>query len=99
MGKTNGKLAQAKEKANRSFLQMTSEATDALYDMMMDTSINPLARVQAIALILDRGLGKPEESIKIQNEEISREEARARLERIAAKIRAELHNEEKTGPA
>jgi hypothetical protein len=94
MGKTNRKLAQVKEKANMTFLQMTSEATDALYDMMMDTSINPLARVQAIALILDRGLGKAEESIKIENNRIDPEEARARLEAIATKIRKELHDEE-----
>ena len=77
---------QMKEQMNREFLMLTPEALDALRDLMSDPNINPLARVQAIGLILDRGLGKPEENIRIQNAEESAEEARARLDAIFAEI-------------
>jgi len=49
---------------------------------MTDENINPLARVQAIGLILDRGLGKPEESIRIQNDQESMEAAQERLDKL-----------------
>ena len=47
-------------------------------------NINPLARVQAIGLILDRGLGKPEESIRIQNDQETMDMAQERLEELFA---------------
>ncbi len=78
------KAMQLKEKVNHDFLLMTPDALDALHDMMMDPNINPVARVQAIGLILDRGLGKPEESIRIQNDQESLEAAQAKLEEIFA---------------
>ena len=77
---------QMKEKMNHDFLMMTPDALDALHDIMTDANINPLARVQAIGLILDRGLGKPEENIRIQNAEEGAEEAQARLDAIFAEI-------------
>jgi hypothetical protein len=54
--------------------------------MMTDPNINPIARVQAIGLILDRGLGKPEESIRIQNTEESAAAAQERLDAIFAEL-------------
>ena len=77
---------QMKEQMNREFLMLTPDALDALRDLMTDPNINPLARVQAIGLILDRGLGKPEESIRIQNADEGAEEAQARLDAIFAKL-------------
>ena len=64
------------------FLMMTPDALDALHDIMTDANINPLARVQAIGLILDRGLGKPEESIRIQNDQETMDMAQERLEEL-----------------
>lgn len=80
---------QLKEKVNHDFLMMTPDALDALQDMMTDPNINPLARVQAIGLILDRGLGKPEESIRIQNDQESLEAAQARLEELFSMAKRE----------
>ena len=73
-------LTKLKEKFNEDFLRMTPDALDALRDMITDENINPLARVQAINLVLERGLGKPEESIRIQNDQESLEEAEKRME-------------------
>ena len=84
---------QIRERMNREFLELTSNALDALRDMISDPGINPIARVQAIGLILDRGLGKPEENIRIQDEVVDRESARKRLEAIAARIREEVDKE------
>ena len=64
-------LAQMKEQISREFLMITPEALDALRDMITDPNINPIARVQAIGLILERGLGKPETNIRIRNAEES----------------------------
>ena len=71
-----------KEKVNHDFLLMAPDALDALHDMMTDPNINPIARVQAIGLILDRGLGKPEESIRIQNDQESFDAAQERLDEL-----------------
>ena len=77
---------QMKEQISREFLMLTPDALDALRDMMTDPNINPIARVQAIGLILDRGLGKPEESIRIQNAEKSVEAAQERLDALFAEL-------------
>lgn len=90
MAKTIKDIHEMKEKMNEGFLRMTPDALDALHDMMMDPNINPMARVQAISLILERGLGKPEESIRIQDNQADREAARKRLEAIAERIRIEI---------
>ena len=83
--KKNG--TELKEKVNHDFLLMAPDALDALHDMMTDENINPLARVQAIGLILDRGLGKPEESIRIQNDQESFDAAQERLDELFALAR------------
>ncbi len=73
-------VEEIKEKMTHDFLMMTPDALDALHDIMTDANINPLARVQAIGLILERGLGKPEESIRIQNDQETMDMAQERLE-------------------
>jgi hypothetical protein len=93
MAEKNNNLAQLKEKINRDFLLMTPDALDALHDMMRDENLNPAARVQAIGLILDRGLGKPEESIRIQNDRESIEAAQERLNKLFAMARGETDGE------
>ena len=79
-----------KEQMNSEFLFMVPEALESLRDLLNDPSINPLARVQAISLILDRGLGKPEESIRIQDVANEEEEARQRMEAVLNRIRNDL---------
>ena len=80
-------LNQMKEKLNEDFLRITPDALDALHDMITDENINPLARVQAIGLILERGLGKPEETIRLQNDKEDFEEAIERLDVILEKAK------------
>ena len=75
-------VEEIKEKMTHDFLMMTPDALDALHDIMTDANINPLARVQAIGLILDRVLGKPEESIRIQNDQETMDMAQERLEEL-----------------
>ncbi len=75
-------VEEIKEKMTHDFLMMTPDALDALHDIMTDANINPLARVQAIGLILDRGLGKPEESIRIQNDQETMDMAQECLEEL-----------------
>lgn len=82
-----------KEQMSQEFLLLAPNALEALRDMIGDPDINPIARVQAIGLILDRGLGKPEESIRIQDSTENMEAARKRLEEIADRIRKEVDNE------
>ena len=80
-------LDQMKEQMQKEYLEMLPEAMDALRDIINDPETNPIARVQAVALIMDRGLGKPEENIRIQHMQDDMEEAQERLERIFAQVR------------
>ena len=93
MGKTNNSATKLKEKVSRDFLRLAPDALDALQDIMTNENINPLARVQAIAVILARVLEKPEENIRIRGEQEEREAARKRLEAIAEWIRKEVDGE------
>ena len=86
-------LTRTKEQINREFLDMTTEALDALRDIISDPDINPIARVQAIALVMDRGLGKPEENIRIQHAEDDMDEAQERLEEIFRQVRQKQQEE------
>ena len=83
------KLAMVREQVNNDFLLLTPEALDALRDIMNNPEINPIARVQAIGLILDRGLGKAQENIRIQNADESMEAAQERLDALFMQIREE----------
>ena len=93
MAMTVQDMTKLKDKVSRDFLRMAPDALDALHDIMTDENINPLARVQAIAVILDRGLGKPEENIRIRDEQGANEESRKRLDAIAERIRKEIDRE------
>ena len=80
-------LNEIKEQMTQEYLDMLPEALDALRDIIGDPDINPIARVQAIGLIMDRGLGKPEENIRIQHMEDDMDEAQERLDAIFTKVR------------
>jgi hypothetical protein len=80
-------LNEIKEQMTQEYLDMLPDALDALRDIIGDPDINPIARVQAIGLIMDRGLGKPEENIRIQHMEDDMDEAQERLDAIFAEVR------------
>ena len=80
-------INEMKEQMTQEYLELLPEAMDALRDLISDPDINPIARVQAIALIMDRGLGKPEENIRIQTMEENMDEAQERLEALMARVR------------
>ena len=86
-------VEEIKEMMTHDFLMMTPDALDALHDIMTDANLNPLARVQAIGLILDRGLGKPEESIRIQNDQETMDMAQERLEELFAIAKEKTKND------
>ena len=81
------RLKQMTEQAQREYIEMLPAALDALRDIISDPEINPVARVQAIGLIMDRGLGKPEESIKIQHMQENMEKEQEWLDEIFARVR------------
>ena len=78
---------QVREQINREALEMLPEAMDALRDIINDPDVNPIARVQAVALLMDRGLGKPEENIRIQHMQSDMDEAQERLDEIFEQVR------------
>ena len=78
---------EVKEQITQEYIDMLPDALDALRDIISDPDINPIARVQAIGLIMDRGLGKPEENIRIQHMEDDMDEAQERLDAIFAEVR------------
>jgi len=80
-------LNEVREEMTREYLDMMPDAINALHDIIKDPEINPIARVQAIALITDRALGKAEEFIRIQHMEDDMDEAQKRLDDIFAKAR------------
>ena len=80
-------INEMKEQMTQEYLELLPEAMDALRDLISDPDINPIARVQAIALIMDRGRGKPEENIRIQTMEENMDEAQERLEALMARVR------------
>ena len=82
-------LNEIREEVAREYLDILPDAISALRNMIKDPDINPIARVQAVSLITDRLLGKPEENIRIQNTEADMEEAQKRLDEIFAKVKKE----------
>jgi len=86
-------VIKSKEEYTRDFLKMTPDAIDFLWDIIRDPSINPIARVQAISLVMDRGLGKPEENIKIQHMEAERDEAQQRMDELFEEVRRKERGE------
>ena len=75
-----------KEQITREYIDMMPEVLDCLRDIIHDPDINPIARVQAAALIMDRGLGKPEENIRIRSMEDDMDAAQERLDAIFAQV-------------
>ena len=90
MGREEKKrLTRIREQTGREYLELLPGAMDALKEIITDPETNPGARVQAIGLLMDRGLGKPEENIRIRHQEDNMELAHERLEEIFAQARKE----------
>jgi len=76
-----------KEETNAEFLAMAPGAVEILKEIIEDEDVNPGARVAAIELVLDRALGKPEENIRIQNNQEKREAVQKRLNELFLMVR------------
>jgi len=76
-----------KEETNAEFLAMAPGALETLKEIIEDEGVNPGARVAAIELVLDRALGKPEENIRIQNDQEKREAVQKRLNELFLMVR------------
>ena len=81
-------LNEIREEVTSEYLDMLPDAMTALRSIIKDPTINPIARVQAVSLVTDRLLGKPEENVRIQNAEDDMEAAQKRLDEIFAKVKA-----------
>ena len=76
-----------KEETNAEFLAMAPGVVETLKEIIEDEEVNPGARVAAIELVLDRALGKPEENIRIQNDQEKREAVQKRLNELFMMVR------------
>ena len=76
-----------KEETNAEFLAMAPGAVEILKEIIEDEEVKPGARVAAIELVLDRALGKPEENIRIQNDQEKREAVQKRLNELFMMVR------------
>ena len=86
-------INKTKEEYVRDFLDLVPNALEALRDIIDDPNMNPLARVQAAAVVMDRGLGKPEETIKIQNMEADMDAAHERMDELFEELRRKQRGE------
>ena len=66
------------------FVRMVPDAIEKLADLLEDQEVSPAVRAQLIALILDRGLGKPEETIHLISKEEEIEEAYRKVRKMMA---------------
>ena len=81
-------LLRSREAANHRFAEITPAAVNMIWDMAQDPDINAAARVQLLTLIVNRGLGKQEETVKLISEQEKNETARAELEEAFARFEA-----------
>ncbi len=80
-------LNEIREEVTNEYLDLLPDAISALRNLIKDPDVNPIARVQAVSLVTDRLLGKPEENIRIQNAEADMDEAQRRLDEIFARAK------------
>ena len=81
------RMEEMKKQMNREYFDIMPDAMAALRNIIKDPDINPIARVQAVSLVMDRVLGRPEENIRIQHMEDNMNEAQERLDDIFAKAK------------
>ena len=81
-------LLRSREAANHRFAEIAPAAVNMIWDMAQDPDINAAARVQLLTLIVNRGLGKQEETVKLISEQEKNETARAELEEAFARFEA-----------
>ena len=76
-----------REQTGQEYLDLLPGAMDALKDIIDNPTSNPAARVQAIGLLMDRGLGKPEETVNMTMKNADMEAAYAAVDRMVEEIR------------
>lgn len=89
------KLTGEQREALEEIRNLAPKVAQKMADMLEDDTVPAVAKIKIMDIILDRTYGKAEAAVKVDVEQhISAEAARARLEAIAVRIRAELHGEE-----
>ena len=73
------KRTQAEQKAIDMMKEATPEMVELVLKIAGDENASYYARLQAAELILNRSMGKPETYLRVENGEMSREEATASL--------------------
>ncbi len=69
------------------FMKMVPDAVKRLGQLLSDPDVLPGVQAELIDMILNRALGKPEETVNLISRESSMEEAFARVDQMLARIR------------
>ena len=69
------------------FMNMVPDAIRQLSTMLGDTAVPPNVKAMLIQMILDRGLGKPEETVNMTMKNADMEAAYAAVDRMVEEIR------------
>ena len=77
------------------FMKMVPQAIRQLTLMLGDPEIPPNVKAMLIEMILDRGLGKPEETVNMTVRNNNMEEAYAAVEQMVEEIRNSMGDETK----
>ena len=72
------------------FVQMVPEAMDELAKMLNEPMVPSNVKAQLIQMILDRGLGKAEETVNMNIRNVNMEEAYAKVQEMVDEIRNDM---------
>ena len=85
--KTRNGLEMIRKEGLERFVEMVPEAIDQLGEMLNDPEVSASVKAQLIEMILNRGLGKPEESVNMTVKNNDLEEAYASVQEMIEEIR------------
>ena len=84
------KLTGAQREALEEIRSLAPRVADKMRDMLDDETLPAAVKIRVMEMILERTYGRPEAQVKLNVEHQSSAAARARLEAIAVRIRAEV---------
>ena len=84
------KMTEEEKDALEEIRKLAPGVAEKMAEMLNAPRVPAIAKVRIIEIILERTYGKPETAIKLNADIQSNEQARARLEAIAARIRLEV---------
>jgi hypothetical protein len=79
------------------FVTMVPEAMDELAKMLNEPMVPSNVKAQLIQMILDRGLGKAEETVNMNIRNVNMEEAYAKVQEMVDEIRSDMREKNEQG--